>query len=189
MALDIQTYIDTAPNANYEAFFKKIASYEEVPEQEWNKNHVLGYFVFKYNSHYNKKYVFKYNAPQPSKSFEMFQASKLTINISQDGSILKKYIDWFFDSKLANKKITSISALLKESVMEEFKYLFMKNILNNTIKRTDILPINIYNIVSVFNPAIKTYGDLAFLYASNSSLALFEDINKIFKLEELKKVI
>lgn len=189
MAFDIQPYIKTAPNDNYVNFFKRLAMFEQVPEQEWNKNHVLGYFVSKYNNHYNKQYVFKYNTPVPSKCFELFQASKIGINISQDGKIIKKYIDWFFDTKLGDRKITSISAILKEGVMEEFKYRFMKNLLNDTIKRTDVLPMNIYNIVVAFNPAIKTYGDLAFLYASNSNLSMFEDINKIFKLEELKKVI
>lgn len=163
--------------------------WENVPEHEWSKNHVLGYFVFKYNSHYKKNYTLKYNSTSASKSFEIFQMNKLGIHLSQDGTILKKYIDWYFADKIGSKKITSVSAILNEGILAEFKYRFLSNILNETIKRSDPLPNNIHLIISEYNSSIKTYGDLAFLFASKPNLEIFEKVSKIFQLEKLKKVI
>jgi len=189
MTFNAQHYIDSAPNSNYVNCFNKIKEWENIPEHEWNKNHVLGYFASKYQDHYTKNYVFKYNTTSPSKCFEVFQINKLGIHLSQDGSILKKYIDWYFDTKIGSKKITSVSAILNEGILAEFKYRFLSNILNETIKRADTLPLNLYSIVSNYNPAIKTYGDLAFLYASKKDLAVFEELEKVFQLEKLKKVV
>lgn len=185
----MQSYIDSAPNTNYINFFNKIKDFNVIPEHEWNKNHVLGYFVYKYQIHYKKNFVFKYNNTSPSKCFEIFQINKLGIHLSQDGSILKKYIDWYFDAKIGNKKITSVSAILNEGIIAEFKYRFLSNILNDTIKRSDTLPMNLYKIISGFNPMIKTYGDLAFLYSSKKDLPIFEELGKVFQLDNLKKVV
>ena len=189
MTFDPQPYIDAAPNEPYVRFFNKISEFTNTPESSWSKYHVLGYFVFRFNSHYKKPYVFKYNNALPSKSFEFFQIARLGLLVSSDSMIQKSYIDWFFDHKIASRKISSISALTKDSLMEEFKSKFLDNMIHNTIKRTDTLPMNIYSIVSKSYPSIKTYGDLAFLYASSPSHLMFDDIKNIFNLEELKKVI
>jgi len=186
---EFEDYINSAPNTNYISFFKKISEYKNIPNNTWTKNHVLGYFVFKFNSKNTKPYVFKYNSMAPSKSFEVFQISKLGIHLSQDPIIVKNYIDWLFDVKLVGKKISSISALTKSSNLEEFKYKFLNNLLNQTLKRSDQLSIELYNLIKNFNSSIKTYGDLAFLYNSNPKLDVFIEISKVFDLTKLSKVI
>lgn len=175
-----------APNSNYEKFFQKMLEFKSLDSSKWNKNHLIGYFCQKYYDKYNELYNFKFNTEQPSKCFEIFIMNKILIGLSSDPVIIKKYIDWVFDTKVKNakRKLTSISFLTNESEMNFFKTKYLNN--SFQVDRTTSLPDNVKSIVS-----LNTYGDLAFMLAidceeSNKIKELLASIN--FDISILSKV-
>lgn len=164
-----------APNKNYERFFNKFKQFETKDLKEWDKTDVLAYFCDKYYKKYNSEYSFKFNAPQPSKCFEVFNINKLTILLSSDPETLKLYIDWIFSEKVekAKRKLTSISFLTNELYLREFKQKYLSGNINNlpNIDRTMNLPNEILDKVKLIDENILTYGDLAFAFNANNSLS------------------
>jgi len=160
-----------APNLNYEKFFEKFIEIENTDCKNWSKTGVLAYFCKKYKDQYNIEYEFKFNAPQPSKSFEVFQINKLCINLSSDPIILKDYIDWIFENKVkkSKRRLTSISFLTNEYSLKDFKTRHLRNQTLSTIDRATRLPEKLINKIKTINENILTYGDLAFMMQSQSS--------------------
>jgi len=159
-----------APNIHYEKLFEKFKEIETVEHKFWSKTGILGYFCKKYKEKYSCDYEFKFNAPQPSKSFEMFNINKLYINLSSDPEVLKTYIDWLFATKTTKlkRKFTSISFLTKEDNIREFKSKYYSNQIFATIDRSMSLPKELIEKIKDINESILTYGDLAFIMQSDN---------------------
>ncbi len=183
-----------APNDKYQKFFDKFKEIDSLDVASWNGTHLIGYFCKKYKQYYNTDYKFKFNNPLPSKSFEVFQIKKLSINLTSKPILLKSYIDWIFENKVpqAKRKLTSISFLTSEDTLTFYKM----NVLfeNKMISRSSSLPEEYKEILSKASYPINTYGDLAFLSQmsdmSNELINAFNDIKAIgFDIELLKKII
>jgi hypothetical protein len=156
-----------APNDNYRKFFDRFSEIETIDTKDWKPVHVLGYFCKKYFETYKVKYKFKFNSPAPSKCFEVFQIKKLASNLTSDPVLLKEYIDWVYLNKVtkAKRRLTSISFMTVEGVMNEYKFnVLLKQInINNTIDRSTPLPEKYQSIFTEIGYTTNTYGELAFL--------------------------
>jgi hypothetical protein len=156
-------------NEKYEKFFASFKEADTLPIHDWKASHILAYFCKKYYEHYNTPYQFKYNNPSPVKSFEIFHIKKLTQSLSKDPKIIKDYIDYIFNTKVksAKRKLTSISFMVHENVVNPYK---MKFLFNTKTDRSTVLPDHIkkYIIDSGFQDII-TYGDFAFFHLASKN--------------------
>jgi len=155
-----------APNKAYEKLFSKFKEINSLKVYDWSAAHILGYFCQKYQATYNTNYQFKFNSPSPTKSFEVFQIKKLAMLLSSNPEILKEYIDWVYENKVAKakRKLTSISFLTQEGTVNEYKFnvlLSGKRDLN--ISRSTALPEKYRIVFEQANIRVNTYGDLAFI--------------------------
>lgn len=155
-----------APNKNYEKFFLKLKEIETVPVEKWSANHLIGYFAQKYKEHYHTKYKFKFNTTAPSSCFEVWQMKKLSNMLSSNPTILKGYIDWVFLNRVAKakKKLTSISFLTVEGIVNEYKINVVLADKHDSINRSTTLPSHFASTLNQAGIEVKTYGDLAFAY-------------------------
>lgn len=169
--------LNEVPNEAYKKFFDKFKDIDTISVDQWNVNHLIGYFCRCYKNEYNIDYKFKFNSTAPSKSFEVFQMKKLAQLLSSDPNILKSYIDFVFEVKVksAKRRLTSISFLLYENLILDYKKRYLSGKLS-TIDRTTSLPDNLKNIFGKYS--ISTYGDLAFLYKSDIEKELFSSLTK-----------
>lgn len=154
------------PNEYYKKFFEKFSEINTLEISQWKPIHILSYWCKKYKENYNISYKFKFNSPQPSKCFEIFQAKKLALNLTSDPKLLKEYIDWIFFHKIpaAKRKITSISFLTNEATLTEYKYAFLfVNKSPTNFDRSTPLPDNYKAIFTNLKLTANTYGDLAFM--------------------------
>lgn len=156
-----------APNEKWKKFFDQFGEIETLEVSKWKPLHLIAYFCKKYYETYNVKYSFKFNAPTPPKSFEVFQIKRLGLILSSDTTILKKYIDWAFEEKTskAKRRLTSISFITNEELVNNYKLnVLLNNNASHNIDRSTPLPQEVYDIIFKFyGQEIKTYGDLAFL--------------------------
>jgi len=180
-------------NDFYKKFFDKFEEINTIPKKDWKVNHILSYFCKKYYEHYKVNYKFKFNVPQPSKCFEVFQVKRLGENLSKDPLILVDYIDWIFSYKIkeAKRKITSISYLTNEENLKYYKLnvVFSKQ---ETVGRTTKLQDKWLSLFDGTDYFVETYGDLAFLYKANTK-GLSETFAKMaemgFDFELLTQVV
>lgn len=193
---------DEFPNEKYKKFFHKFAEIEYLDVSSWKPVHILAYFCKKYQLHYNIKYKFKFNTPNPSSCFEIFNIKKLSVNLTKNTEILKNYIDWAFDVKIkqSKRKLTSISFLNSDDFLVFYKLNVLVPVGNQTFKRSTEIPKNYKYIFDKVAP-INTYGDLAFLYKSyksgsldnlmsdSFSKSLEEAISAGFDISVLSKVV
>ena len=170
-----------APNENYRKFFEKFNSIDTLDPKEWKVPQLLGYFCKKYFDTYKVKYKFKFNSPSPSKCFEVFQIKKLASNLTSDPVLLKDYIDWVYKTKViqAKRRLTSISFMTVEGVMNEYKFKILLNDKHgkDSVDRSTPLLAQYIDIFSVCGYNIVTYGELAFLNQMSDKPA---DLNKAF---------
>lgn len=176
-----------APNDKYEKFFAKFSEIESLDPDQWKAAHILAYFCKKYKEQYNVDYKFKFNSPSPSKCFEVFQVKKLSLLLTSQPTLLKNYVDWVFLNKVvkAKRRITSISFMTSEGLMNEYKFnvlLAPKNGSSN-IDRSTPLPDNYKSIFKMAGAEINTYGELSFL--SQISDMTFEMIGAFQQIEEI----
>jgi hypothetical protein len=179
-------------NPAYEAFFARFKEIETLPLAEWKAVHLLAYFCKRYFDHYQISYTFKFNSPSPSKSFEVFKMNGLLHSISKDPTIIKQYIDFFFDKVVIEKKkrFTSISAMTDAKLVNTFKW----DIINaRHIDRSTSLPAQYLEIAKAVDENIKTFGDLAFVkQASGTNKDYGELLLRLkeagMKMEDLEKV-
>ena len=156
------TDLNELPNIHYKKFFDQFKEINTLPINQWKVVHLIGYFAARYQKHYNTNYTFRFNTPQPSRCYEVFQIKKLSNMLSSDPEILKNYIDWFFEKKIIEKKkrITSMAFLTDQTSVNEYKF----NVLLATkVSRSSALPNNILNVVKEFDQEVKTYGDLTMI--------------------------
>lgn len=171
------------PNDKYAKFFKQFGEIDTTSVEQWKVVHLLGYFCKQFQSTYNTDYQFKYNSPNPSKSFEIFQLKKLGQVLSSKPKILKEYIDWVFADKAGKEKIRfrSISFLTREEIVREYK---MTHLLSSKIDRTTPLPdsVKMHFLHLPGCEAPETYGDLAFLRELVWSKQCSQELIDIFSL-------
>lgn len=167
MSDQIEVNLGDVPNDLYRKFFEKFKEIEQMPVESWNKGtHILSYFCSKYRQHYKIDYKFKFNTSAPSKCFEVFQVSRLSMMLSSNPKVLKEYIDWIFSDKIpqTKRRITSISFLTREETVNDYKINYLlKDRKSLEITRTSVLPDEYaqYFVNTSFSP--KTYGDLSFM--------------------------
>lgn len=156
--------LSDVPNEKYAKFFSTFSEIENLPVSDWKPSHILGYFCKKYEQHYRTNYKFKFNNPSPSKCFEIFQIKKLAQLLSSNPTILKEYIDWVYDTKVvkAKRKLTSISFMTVEGVVNEYKLKYLLSP-NQNISRSTPLPEKYQILFKKRGFDISTYGELAFL--------------------------
>lgn len=154
------------PNEQYKKFFDKFAEISSTKLEQWKPVHVLAYFCQKYQDTYKTKYLFKFNSPSPTKSFEVFQIKKLAMLLSSNPEILKEYIDWVYENKVtkAKRKLTSISFLTNEGTVNEYKFnVLLAGKKNLNVDRSTLLPEKYKVVFEQANVKLNTYGDLAFI--------------------------
>lgn len=171
------------PNEKYKKFFDKFSEIDTLNVKEWRPVHILSYFCRKYEQQYGIKYKFKFNSPSPSKCFEIFQIKKLSSILTAQPHLLKEYIDWIFLNKVvkAKRRLTSISFMTAEPVVNEYKMTVLFADKNDKVDRTTLLPTKYIEIFKEAGENVQTYGDLAFL--SQMSDLSFELIGAFIKLE------
>ena len=172
------------PNEHYKKFFEKFKEIDNIKTEEWKPVHLIGYFCKKYKEQYSSNYKFKFNNALPTKSFEVFQIKRLASMLSSKPDIIKSYIDWVYENKVikAKRKLTSISFLTAEGVVNEYKLNYL--LPNNTnISRSTILPEKYKFAFQEVGVTISTYGELAFLSQMNEQP--FEIIGAFQKIEQL----
>ena len=153
----------------YEKLFSSFNEIDSIPVEEWKSNHVLGYFIKKYKKQYNIDYSFKFDKPQPSKCFEVFTIKRLGENLTTKPTVLKDYIDFVFDNfvKKAKRRITSVSFLLTEKFLIEYKKVYFNNQgKQENINRYTELP----SKFAMPEINVNTWGDLAFIARSGSHI-------------------
>jgi len=185
-----------APNKNYEKFFSKFIEIDTLPIKEWKPTHLIGYFSKKYYEQYKTKYKFKFNSPVPSKCFEVFQIKKLASMLSSNPEILKDYIDWVYETRVikAKRRLTSISFMTVEGIVNEYKFKVLLAQPDNKIDRTTLLPDKYKNVFVSKGFDVSTYGDIAFLYNipnKNKNMISAFDMAQILglDLDKLSKVV
>jgi len=189
--------LNGAPNKKYEQFFAKFAEIDTLPMSDWKTVHVLAYFCKKYEDHYKTKYQFKFNSPNPTNCFEVFQIKKLASQISSNPKILTEYIDWVYKTRVqeAKRKLTSISFLTVEGLVIEYKTKFLfADKKNLQVSRSTAVPNEYKPIFNAVGVNIQTYGDLAFIYQMEDKpaelQAAFDKIIEMgFDVEIIKRVV
>lgn len=162
--------LSTVPNASYQKMFDKFKEIDTLPMDQWNKNHLLGYFVRCYKDKYGIDYGFRFNTPQPSKSFEIFHIGSIGSKLSTDPIIFKQYIDWVFTNEVPKlkRRFTSISFLNNEERLNFFKWKVLTSPKEaSSYDRSTTLP-SPY-LEAMIGTGIKTFGDLAF---ANSAIKI-----------------
>lgn len=187
--------LNEVPNDNYKKFLDKFSEINDLKVADWRPVHLLAYFCQKYYDAYGTKYKFKFNTPQPSKCFEVFQVKKLAMNLTSDPSLLKEYIDWVYETKVtkAKRKLTSISFMTNEGIVNEYKLnVLLSNDYKSSIDRTTPLPDKYKTVFESVGFPINTYGELAFIYQMDDEkvIGAFSQIELIgFDKSKLEKIV
>lgn len=193
---DIGGDLTDIPNEKYKKFFDKFKEIETLDITQWRAAHVLAYFCKKYKEQYNVKYQFKFNSPSPTKCFEIFQIKRLSNMLTANPSLLKEYIDWVYATKVvqAKRRLTSISFMTNEGLMNEYKFNVLLADKSINIDRSTLLPEKYQTVFQEAGMSIKTYGELAFIShmsdMSDELIAAFDNVAKMgLDKESLKKII
>jgi hypothetical protein len=159
--------LTSIPNDKYQKLFDRFKEIDTLPISEWKYQHVLGAFIRKYQDYYHCDYQWKFNHPNPPKSFEVWQIKTLSAKLSSNPQILRDYIDWVFLNVVpkAKRKLTSISFMTKDEVVNNYKLnVLLVGQTNSTVPRhTPIPPLYREAWWQATQIDIKTYGDLAFI--------------------------
>jgi hypothetical protein len=154
------------PNEKYKKFFDKFAEIETLEVEQWKAAHLLGYFCKKYRETYNEDYTWKFNNPNPSKCFEVWQLNTLVARLSANPKILKDYIDWAYKVLVpkAKRRLTSISFMTKDEIVIGYKMnVLLAGKKNLNVDRSSPLPENYRKVFADIGVFVVNYGDLAFL--------------------------
>jgi hypothetical protein len=189
--------LTTIPNEKYRKFFNKFNEIDTLEITQWNKTHLIGYFIKKYKQTYQTDYAWKFNNPLPSKSFEIWQFNTLCAKLSANPKILKDYIDWVFEVEVpkTKAKFRSISFLTQEERVNYYKLnILLAGQTNSSMDRSTPLPSIYQDILKETNLSINTYGDLAFLsqmepMPDNIKVALDKMVEQGFDRSILVRII
>src|ERR1700722_4369096 len=171
--------LGSLPNAKWQKFFEQAIEIETLPIASWKPAHLLFYFAKRYREAFDADYAFKFNSTTPAKSFEIFQVKRLAMQISSNPETLKGYIDWFFEQQKEHKRrFTSISAMTKDEVVNEYKWTVLPSKKKGLyLTRSSEIELDWREVLSDYGfGTIKTYGDLAFLYQAMKSQGLDSDM-------------
>lgn len=170
------------PNSKWSKFFEKFSEIETLPVVQWKPVHLLAYFCKKYQEHYNIKYQFKFNSPNPTNCFEIFQIKRLAMLLSTSPEILHQYIDWVYKVKVVagKRRLTSISFMTNDGLVNDYKVnVLLSGKKHLHLDRSSPLPDDFKQALQEIGP-INTYGDLTFLYQSFKSGSLDNTISSKF---------
>ena len=152
---------DGTPNAYWRRFEKRLQEFESIPVNEWKEEQILGYLLKRYKDEYGIDFSLSYYGA-PSKCPEMYCTRRtLTALGITDGTVVKQYIDWVFDSiiKPQRTQIKSLAFFFTQTICNQFKAKYKKN---NKITRSTELPGHYLDAAIALGLSPRTYGDLAF---------------------------
>jgi hypothetical protein len=159
--------LTSVPNEKYQKFFDRFSEIETFDISQWKLVHLLGYFMKKYQDYYHTPYQWKFNTELPSKCFETWQMKTLGSKLSTNPLILKEYIDWVFQNIVpkAKRKLTSISFMTKDEVVNDYKLNVLLAGQNQTnVDRSTPLAVHYREAwLQGSGMTIQTYGNLAFI--------------------------
>jgi hypothetical protein len=142
----------------WQKFLTKVSEYKDLDLKAWKEPQILGYFLFKYEEKYNRKFALSFKGP-PSKCSEIILIKKLYVMLDvSKAKEVKEYIDWVFETKLEKFQIKSIGFLVTNSLVND--YLKTKN---KPITKTTELPDEFKEVVKMLDLSVETYGDVAFI--------------------------
>lgn len=173
------------PNDKYKKFFDKFAEIETLEVDQWKAAHLLGYFCKKYRETYNEDYTWKFNNPNPSKCFEVWQLNTLVARLSANPKILKDYIDWAFKVLVprAKRRLTSISFMTKDDIVIHYKMnILLAGKKNLNVDRSSPLPEDYRKVFADIGVFVVNYGDLAFLSQMEQTDEMKTAFHKIVEL-------
>ena len=151
---------DGVPNAYWRKFKARLDTYDQVPVQDWKADQFLGHILKRYKDCMGVEFALSYSGP-PTKCKEIYCVRRMLLALgTEDGSVVKKYIDWVFDTNILPQKVTisSIAYFFTTTFILKFKQEFRRQ---NHITRATNLPNDIQHIVTGLELDVKTYGDLA----------------------------
>lgn len=159
--------LKTVPNEKYAKLFAKFKEIETLPVEQWKIAHLLGYFVKSYQDVFGVPYSFKFNTPNPNKSYEVFRINSLASKLSAKPQILKGYIDWVFQEKVekGKRRFTSIAFITDDEKVNFYKLNILLAKKPAAFTRSTPLPAEYQSLILARCPEagdITTYGDLAF---------------------------
>lgn len=170
------------PNPKWAKFFEKFSEIDTLPLAQWKPVHLLAYFCKKYEDHYQTKYQFKFNSPNPTNCFEIFQIKRLAMILSTNPEVLKPYIDWVYQIKVekGKRRLTSISFMTHEGLVNDYKVnVLLSGKSRVSVDRSSLLPADLRSAFQNIGP-INTYGDLTFLYQSYKAGSLDQSLASKF---------
>lgn len=173
------------PNDKYKKFFDKFPEIEALEVAQWKTAHLLAYFCKKYKDTYNENYSWKFNNPNPSKCFEVWQMNTLAARLSANPQILKDYIDWTYENLVpkAKRRFTSISFITKDDVVINYKMnVLLSGKKNLNVDRSTAVPDKFKSPFQDIGITISNYGDLAFMAQMEQTAEMTAAFQK---LEEL----
>lgn len=190
--------LTTVPNDKYQKFFDKFNEIDSLDVSQWKAAHVIGYFCRKYKQIYQQDYAWKFNNPNPSKCFEVWQFNTLCAKLSANPKILRDYIDWVYQNEVpkVKTKFRSISFLTQDDRVFNYKMnVLLAGQKSLSVDRSTLLPTIYRDILKeIANLIINTYGDLAFVsqmdpMPDNISSAIDKMSEQGFDREVLKRIV
>jgi hypothetical protein len=196
MTKDDAGELSPIPNDKYKKFFEKFAEIETLEVGQWKAAHLLGYFCKKYKETYNEEYTWKFNNPNPTKCFEVWQLNTLVARLSANPQILKDYIDWAYQNLVpkAKRRLTSISFMTKDDVVISYKMnVLLAGKKNLNVDRSTLVPEKYKAVFTEIGISVSNYGDLAFLSQmspTSEMVAAFEKLVELgFDMEVLGRIV
>jgi hypothetical protein len=150
------------PNVHWKKFKERLDSYSQTPPSDWTDEHALAHILKRYKDNSGGvEYALSYSRP-PTKCKEIYCVQRMIMSLgTSDGLIIKKYIDWVFDTFIVSKnvEVTSIAFFFTDHFIFKFKSLLRKE---SKITRVTELPKKYLDKANELGLSISTYGELAF---------------------------
>lgn len=146
----------------WQKFISKLHSeFKTVDIINWKEIHFLGYFISRFESHYQRSYALSFQGP-PSKCTEIVIVRKIITAIGHSNAVVKNYIDWIFECILIPKKVSirNISYLLSNGITNDYLGKLAKS---QKITKTTELPTEYKKVIEELDLSLHTYGDLIFV--------------------------
>jgi hypothetical protein len=151
---------DGIPNAYWRRFKERLDQYSDTPVSDWKDEQVLGHILKRYKDQMGIEFTLSYSGP-PTKCKEIYCTRRTILALGTDqGPIIKKYIDWVFDTVIIPGKVTvsSIAYFFTTNFILKFKQELRRQ---SRISRATQLSPEIRTVVERLKLDVKTYGDLA----------------------------
>jgi hypothetical protein len=179
---------DGTPNAYWRRFKERLATYDQTPVDQWKDEQVLAHILRRYKDYTGIDFSLSHSGA-PTKCQEMYCVRRMRIALgTEEGAILKQYVDWVFDNIIQpqNIDITSIAFFFTGKFVWKFKAELRKN---SRITRSTELPPHYQAIAHELSANVTTYGELAFaklaVDADPNNQAYSKYVNLFDKLKEV----